>query len=114
MSRALKPDSHKISTEPNERLARYVFGELRLLDLWEESKLEGLMSLNGIERMTAGLNEARSLVEFLSPQGDRFTFDAATVIKLNALTVTFTSSAQNGMGPAYTLILNRTYQPLMS
>lgn len=72
-----------MNTMPNERLARYVFGQLRLIDLWEVSGLEGLMTLNRIERMTAGLNDTRSHVIFFTPKGDRFTFDAGTPIKLD-------------------------------
>ena len=97
---------------PDERLARYVLGELRLIDLWEESRLEGLMTLNGIERMTAGLSEERSHVEFLSPKAERFSFLVTTVVKLNELTVTFSGPVQNGTGPGYTLILNRKHEPL--
>lgn len=103
-----------MNTARDERIARYVFGELRLVDLWEESKLEGLMTLNGIERITAGLNDARSHVEFLSPKADRFTFVAATVIKFDGLTATFSGPVQNGKGPGYTLILNRRYDALVS
>lgn len=101
-----------MNTTLNARLARYIFGQFRLIDLWEEFQLEGFMKLNGIERMTAGLNEARSHVEFLSPEAERFVFEATTVIKLDGLTVTFTAPAQNGTGPAYTLVLNRVYKPM--
>ena len=65
-----------MNTTLNARLARYIFGQFRLIDLWEEFHLEGFMKLNGIERMTAGLNEARSHVEFLSPEAERFVFEA--------------------------------------
>jgi len=101
-----------MNATPDERLARYVFGELRLIDLWEDSRLEGLMILNGIERMTAGLTEDGSHTEFLSPDGRRFTFEATTVVKLDGLTATFAGPAQHRTGPAYTLILNRKHEPL--
>jgi len=68
---------------------------MRLIDLWQVSQLEGLMTLNGVERFTA-----------------KFMFPATTEVALAGTTGTFAGEIQHGKGPAYTLEMNRQWNPL--
>jgi hypothetical protein len=97
---------------PDALRARYVFGELRLIDLWQLSQLEGLMSLNGIERVTGGA--VGDSVEFLGPDGTRFFFPATTIVSMSKDEASFTGEKQYGKGPTYTLTMKRKYDPLPS
>jgi hypothetical protein len=98
-------------TETPESLrARFVFGQIRLIDLWQLSQLEGLMMLNGIGRVTGGV--VGDTVELLGPDCRKFTFPADTIVVLSESTATFTGEKQHGSGPQYTLQMNREYDPL--
>jgi hypothetical protein len=104
------PQDSLARESPDALRARFVFGQMRLIDLWQVSQLEGLMTLNGVERFTADLVDDN--IEFLGSDGIKFMFPATTEVALAGTTGTFAGEIQHGKGPAYTLEMNRQWNPL--
>jgi hypothetical protein len=104
------PQGSLVPETPDALRARFVFGQMRLIDLWQVSQLEGLMTLNGVERFTADLVDDN--IEFLGSDGIKFMFPATTEVALAGTTGTFAGEIQHGKGPAYTLEMNRQWNPL--
>lgn len=77
-------------------------GDLTLNDLWEMGLLEGLMEMNGNDRITAGKNHEE--IEFCGPGTVISNFPASSKVKLNTAFAPKWSVDFNGQ----TLILSKS------